>query len=108
MNDRQHLQLLEERIYTLLCGGGYLMRAETDEVESLRKKVGETWDAACRKWRPLEPGGYVDRLGYAVCAECGGSEREGAKWYAASNLRGTTDDHSAPGVCDRCQRVFAD
>ena len=54
MSDRQRLQLLEERIYTLLCGGGYLMRAEVDEVDALRSRVGETWDAACQRWMPLE------------------------------------------------------
>jgi len=54
MSDRQRLQLLEERIYSLVCGGGYLMRAEVDEVEALRSRVGETWDAACQRWMPLE------------------------------------------------------
>ena len=53
-------------------------------------------------------GGFIDRLGYAVCIDCHGETRPGSKWAAASNLSGTVDDPCAPGECFRCENPFVD
>lgn len=45
-------------------------------------------------------GGFVDRLGRVVCIGCGGAEREGARFLAASNLDG--------GPCSVCGRALAE
>ena len=47
-----------------------------------------------------ESGGYIDRLGYAICIDCHGETREGAKWFPTCNIDG--------GKCDRCEKPFED
>lgn len=53
--DLAQLKEVATLIYEILGNGGWLRRPLVDEYDALRRRTGQTYDAACRTFRPWTP-----------------------------------------------------